>query len=127
MKKLKNAKPSSSVEDFVEDPGIMEEPGLEDIPEEAVQAYAEIGAEAEPPIFAKEATPQVNMSSLKILARRTMIIPWMARIIKPAMIQIGASVNSKKLAREASNATTEYSNTLESSEAPAINIRIINK
>ena len=48
LKKLKNAKPSSSVEDFVEDPGIMEEPGLEDIPEEAVQAYAEIGAEAEP-------------------------------------------------------------------------------
>ena len=36
----------------------------------------------------------------------------MARIIKPARIHAGASVSSRKLAREASNATTEYSSRL---------------
>ena len=48
------------------------------------------------------------------------MMPWMARIMKPARIHAGASVSSRKLAREASRATTEYSSRLDSSVLPAM-------
>ena len=71
-------------------------------------------------MFARDATPQVNISRWKIFASSTRMMPWMARIIKPARIHAGASVSSRKLAREASNATTEYSSRLDSSVLPAM-------
>ena len=43
-----------------------------------------MGAEAVPPMLAREATPQVNISSLKTFAARTIRMPWIARITKPA-------------------------------------------
>ncbi|MPN62663.1 hypothetical protein SDC9_210415 [bioreactor metagenome] len=79
-----------------------------------------MGAEAVPPMFAKLATPQVNMSSLNILASASRISPWIAKIIKPAIIHSGASLSSAKLAREASSAITMYSRTFETSAEPGI-------
>ena len=68
-------------------------------------ADAKIGAEATPPMFAKDATPKEKRSSLKSFAKSIMIEACMAMITKPAMIYRGASVNSAKLAREAIRAT----------------------
>lgn len=52
----------------------------------SLYAPAITGADATPPIFATDATQQVNRSNLKILANIVIIRPWIPKIHAPAII-----------------------------------------
>ena len=79
---------------------------------------ASIGAVAVPPIFASDATAQVNISSLNSFARSSIIPTCITRISSPAASHAGAFPIPRRSAREAISAITTYNSTLETSSVP---------
>lgn len=67
---------------------------------------ASTGAVAVPPIFARDATAQVNISMCKSFARIIIIVTWNTRIIRPVISHIGALPILLKSARDAISAMT---------------------
>lgn len=67
---------------------------------------ANTGAEAVPPMLARDATAPVKRSIFKSLQIKSINTPWIARMIKPVIIQAGASVSSVKEALEANKQIT---------------------
>ena len=52
-------------------------------------------------------------------------MPWIARIIKPAMIQAGASVSSRKLARDARSASRRLEEDVKANDSQITFVNII--
>ena len=67
---------------------------------------ASTGAAAVPPIFAREATAQVKISSFKSFASKIITPTWKTRIIKPVSNHTGAPAALARSALDAIRATT---------------------
>ena len=57
-------------------------------------------------MLARDATPAVNRSSLSSRQSSSISTAWIASTINPVRIHAGASLNSSRLAREASRQIT---------------------